>query len=49
MDLKILEYIEKRTKELDRLISQQPVYSHHRYALLAGKYELLLMAETLKL
>ena len=42
-------YIIERVKELDRLVSEQPEGSNHRYALLAGKFELLRMADALNL
>jgi len=42
-------YIIERVNELDHLISQQPEGSNHRYALMAGKFELLQMAVALKL
>ena len=48
MDLKVLQYIENRIKTIDMLIEQQPVGSDHRYALTAGKYELLLLCHELK-
>lgn len=39
----------ERVKELDHLISEQPEGSNHQYALMAGKFELLRMANALNL
>ena len=35
------EYVIDRIKVLDDLIAMEPEDSNHRYALMAGKYELL--------
>jgi len=42
-------YITERVKQLDELIEKQPEGSNHRYALMAGKFELLQMAVALEL
>jgi hypothetical protein len=43
------QYLVIRLAELDALIAEHPEGSNHRYALMAGKFELLRMATELNL
>ena len=43
------QYILQRVAELDKLILEHEEGSAHRYALMAGKFELLRLASALKL
>ncbi len=43
------EYIMQRVLVLDKLISEQEPKSQHYYALMAGKFELLLLSSSLTL
>ena len=47
--LEMKQYLIVRLAELDALIAEQPEGSNHKYALMAGQFELLRMATALKL
>lgn len=44
MEDRLREYVTKRVAELEKLIEEQEPESPHRYALLAGKYEVIRLA-----